>query len=143
MNALPMRAKRCLPWLLLSLLAACAPSAPPPHASGGERLQWRGERACADCDGIRTELQLTRQQGGGDYTLIETFLADDGNARFVETGRWQREPAGWLRLQSDQGGVRAYLLLPDGGLQPGDADGRAFATRPDAILAPVTPTQAP
>lgn len=125
-------------------LGGCA-QAPAPDASAvadaldrDGQAQWRGMLACADCDGIDTLLVLERAGARRRYTLVEAYLAPDG-ARFVETGRWQRE-SGLLRLRADGGGQRVYAPAADGGLEHRDARGRRLAgAAADDALMPARP----
>ena len=127
-------------WLLA--LAACGgPSSPATQAlhqlaDSNGRIQWRGALACADCDGIDTQLVLHRAGNVSDYTLSETYLAADQGARFVEHGRWQRQ-ADLLQLKGDSGSRRVYALLADGRLQPRDGHGERLPPREDDFLVPV------
>ncbi len=136
------RALLCLAVLLV--LAGCErgalPAAAPPLPQierGDGRIAWEGALACADCEVIETQLVLERAGDVRSYTLIETFLAADGGARFAEAGRWQRA-GDLIRMQGDAGSVRAYALLPDGSLQPRDPRGRRFPERAGDVLLPVT-----
>lgn len=138
---------RCCVWLLLgwSLLGcdrAAAPDAPTTMPlPGGVQVAWQGVLACADCDGIRTRLVLARSGDQRRYTLTETYLAQDGDIRFVEEGGWTRE-RDLLRLQGAAGGIHVYALMSDGWLQPRDGRGRAFSPRENDFLLPVTTTPA-
>lgn len=137
---------RPCPWLLLLALTGCdsgvAPVAPDAARLDDGQIEWQGMLACADCDGIRTQLVLSRDGGSRHYTLTETYLADDGDARFVDAGDWQRE-RDLLRLRNAAGDIHVYAVLPDGRLQPRDARGRPFRPREDDFLAPVTAAHAP
>ena len=101
------------------------------------RIEWQALLACADCEGIETALVLNRSGDQRDYTLTETFLADDGEDRFVEQGVWLRE-AELIHLRSAGNGLRVFALLPDGRLEPRDHRGRRFAPRPGDALMPVS-----
>ena len=81
------------------------------------------------------------EQGDGrqEYVLTETYLADGGDARFAEHGRWRRM-AMRLELQGDGGSRRAFALLPDGRLQPSDGHGAPLSMDEDALLVPVAGT---
>jgi len=114
-----------------------SPAAAQLEADG--RIEWQAVLACADCDGIDTALVLNRAGDQRDYTLTETFLADDGGDRFVEQGLWLREDE-LIRLQSARNGQRVFALLPDGRLEPRDHRGRRFAPRPGDALLPVSAT---
>jgi hypothetical protein len=147
MNALRRASSCCLVALLV--LAGCdrgAPSAaapPLPQIERGDgRIAWAGALACADCEMIETQLVLERTGDVRSYTLIETFMAADGGARFAEAGRWQRA-GDLIRMQGDAGSVRAYALLPDGSLQPRDPRGRRFPDREGDVLLPVTADSTP
>jgi copper homeostasis protein (lipoprotein) len=127
--------------LLVLWLAGCgwdhAPVAPAAKALPSDgRIEWQGLLPCADCDGIQTQLSLLRNGDLRSYTLTETYLAEDGDARFIDNGRWRRDGE-LLRLRGDSGGVRVYALLPDGRLQPRDDRGRAFLPRDGDFLEPV------
>ena len=130
-------------WLLVLCLGGCDHDAAPVTqvlpADG--RIEWQGLLACADCDGIRTELVLLRTGDLRSYTLIETYLAEDGDARFSENGSWERDRE-LLRLRGETGGTRFYLLLSDGRLQPRDSRGQPFRQEDD-FLVPVTAANAP
>jgi len=106
------------------------------------RIEWQAVLACADCDGIETALVLNRAGDQRDYTLTETFIANDGGDRFVEQGLWQREE-GFIRLQTANEGVRVFALLPDGRLEPRDRRGRRFARRQGDALVPVAMSGGP
>ncbi|MEO6064232.1 MAG: copper resistance protein NlpE N-terminal domain-containing protein [Lysobacterales bacterium] len=130
--------------LALLLVAGCghrdgaddgSPAAAQLEADG--RIGWQAVLACADCEGIETALVLSRAGDQRDYTLSETFLADDGGDRFVEQGIWIREDE-LIRLQSASHGLRVFALLSDGRLEPRDHRGRRFAPRPDDALLPVS-----
>ena len=127
--------------VLAAGLAACggqapAPSAMAPMDGGDGRIEWQAQLPCADCEAIDTRLVLARDGDSRDYVLTETFIAGDGDARFVEHGHWQREDA-LLRLRGDGGGERVFALLPDGRLEPRDGHGRRFALREGDYLLPV------
>ena len=132
--------------LLVAVLAGCGGPSPPAAdatqplqqlADGDGRIEWRGTLACADCDGIDTQLVLLRAGSMRDYSLSEMFVAGGQGARFVEHGRWQRQ-ADLLRLRGDRGSRRVFALLPGGRLQPRDDHGRPLPLRADDFLVPVT-----
>jgi hypothetical protein len=74
--------------------------------------------------------------------LTETYLAEDGDTRFVDGGQWQRD-GDLLRLRGDAGDVHVYALMADGRLQPRDVQGRAFTPRDGDFLEPVTASDPP
>ena len=131
-----------LALLLLASLAACdaqRDAAPPvlaPVEQGDGRIEWSGMQPCADCEGIDTTLVLVRNGGAQNFTFSETYLAERA-ARFVASGRWEREGE-LLRLQADDGARLSYAVLADGRLQPRDARGRRLSTNDgDGLLMPV------
>ena len=135
---------RRLPLLAAIVALAGCGRAPAPSAAlpaGGGAIEWQGERACVDCDGIATRLVLREGARGRDYELTETYSADGADARFDEHGRWRREDV-LLRLQGDHGSLRWYALLPDGRLQPRGVHGDALPGDDggDALLVPVAGT---
>ncbi len=137
--------------LLVAVLAGCgAPSQPasdaaqPPQqlSDSDGRIAWRGTLACADCDGIDTQLVLLRAGSARDYGLTELFLSDGRADRFVEHGHWQRQDD-LLRLRGDHGSRRVFALLPDGRLQPRDGRGQPLPPRTDDFLVPMTAASGP
>ena len=127
--------------LSLLLLAACARQddpAPPvfaPIEQGDGRLRFEGMQPCADCQGIRTELVLLREQGEQNYVLNETYLAPQP-VPFVSRGDWRRE-AGFLHLESEDGARLVYAVVDGGRLQPRDGRGRRLAgSDGDGLLSP-------
>jgi copper homeostasis protein (lipoprotein) len=116
--------------------AAGMPQPAPPLQQSDGRIEWEGLLPCADCDGIQTSLVLERSGDARRFSLVETYLAEDG-ARFIEAGQW-RSRRGLLELQAEGGAHRVYGLLPDGRLQPRDARGRPYAGRQGDFLVPVT-----
>ena len=145
----PHRALSRCAWSLASMLAACQASPPPPPLTATQarldvdgEIQWRGARRCADCDGIEAQLVLRRAGGRNSYSLAETYRVSRQGARFLETGRWQRNGA-LLRLRGDGSSTRVYALLPDGRLQARDAHGGPLPGDAGDILLPVSATEMP
>ena len=140
----PHRALSRCAWSLAAMLAAC--QGPSPSTATQARLdvdgeiQWRGALACADCDGIDAQLVLRRAGDRNSYSLAETYRVSQQGARFVETGRWQREGA-LLRLRGDGASTRVYALLPDGRLQSRDMHGAALPGDAGGTLLPVSATE--
>lgn len=95
---------------------------------------------CADCDGIDTLLEIGREPGPR-YRLVEVFLADGGEVRFEEEGRWLRDGSR-LRLFPDGGGERRFDMEPDGRLLSLEAQGES-SDGPARVLEPVTPHAPP
>lgn len=103
---------------------ASAPATPPSSSalpaagSGTLPLVYAGTLPCADCPGIRTELTLIGDppapQGGGTYTLKETYLGSrDGDRTFETRGRWLT-----LRGSADDRDATVYQLNPQPGGDP-------------------------
>lgn len=147
-SAVPHRVLARCAWSLAATLAACGGPAPStaPAAAAQARLdvdgeiQWRGALPCADCDGIDAQLVLRRAGDRTSYSLAETYRVSRQGARFVETGRWQRDGA-LLRLQGDATSTRVYALLPDGSLQARDLHGELLPNDAGETLLPVSATE--
>lgn len=126
--------------LLALCVAGCgdqSPQAPDPVGMAtGDRIEWQGIVACADCDGIQVDLVLQQAHGKRRYTLTENYIDGSSSQRFVEQGDWQRS-AGLLRLRGDTASVRVYALLPDGRLQACDNHGDPLPNAADEALLPV------
>lgn len=139
-----MRSRRsglCLLLAACCLPVACDVARPPastalPLDGGDGRIEWRGTLPCADCDGIEVQLVLERAGEARRYELVETYVAQDGPARFAESGEW-RQADEMIDLAGEDGVARRYAVLDGGRLQPRDARGRPFARREDDVLVPV------
>jgi len=135
---------RPLAWLcpafLLLATAGCAraPVPLPGIAQGDGRVEWHGTAPCADCAGIDTRLVLERENQDRRYMLVETYVADTGDLRFVDHGQWQQEAA-LLRLRGSAGSRRTYEVRADGRLQSCDSHGRPLPLQDGALLSPVAP----
>ncbi len=99
-------------------------------------MEFRGERACADCVGIEAWLKLEQRVEQRRYRLIETYRAEDRERRFEDEGEWQSS-GDLLRLTSSNGGERVYLVLPDNRLQAADSRGRPHPAMADEVMVPV------
>jgi copper homeostasis protein (lipoprotein) len=138
------RAMRVAAWpfiaFMLSAAAGCGRAPVPLRAiaDGDGRVEWHGTAACADCERIDTRLALEREGDARRYSLIETYVAGEAGARFVERGQW-RQDAALLHLAGSNGSRRTYALLDDGRLQARDSHGRRLQVRDDALLSPVAP----
>ena len=146
-SAVPHRVLARCAWSLAALLAGChgQPAQPPANAAQARldvdgEIQWRGALPCADCDGIDAQLVLRRAGDRTSYSLAETYRVSRQGARFVETGRWQRDGA-LLRLQGDATSTRVYALLPDGRLQARDLHGELLPNDAGETLLPVSATE--
>ncbi len=122
-------------------MTACRNPSPPaagsaPPSGPGDQIEWQGLRACADCNGIQTDLVLERGAAARRYTLTETYVTGRGSAQFVERGGW-RQDRQLLRLQGDDASVRVYALLPDGRLQGRDSHGGRLPAASSQELLPV------
>lgn len=138
---------RLLPTLLLCLLplAGCdAPRSRAPAAAGGSpsadavvesALEFRGQRACADCAGIDAWLRLESGDRGQRYRLVERYRVDARALRFEDEGEW-RAVGDLLRLTSAQGGERVYVRQDDGSLQARGIDGAILPALADDVLLP-------
>ncbi|UZG43414.1 copper resistance protein NlpE N-terminal domain-containing protein [Caldimonas thermodepolymerans] len=84
--------------LAAGLLAGCAhgprqpasPAAPSPHRVVAAR--YVGILPCADCRGIRTDLQLYADPDGAPagYDLLQTYLGrPEGDRSFTQSGTWR------------------------------------------------------
>jgi hypothetical protein len=142
----PSRALRLGACLRAASLAGCH-GKPPPQATAAQarldvdgEIQWRGAWPCADCDGIDAQLVLRRAGDRNTYSLAETYRLSGQGARFVETGRWQREGA-LLRLRGDGASMRVYALLADGRLEARDLHGAPLAQASAAPMLPVSATE--
>src|SRR3989337_2502789 len=66
---------------------------------------------------------LERAGDARRYELDETYIAEEGAARFTENGEW-RQRDDLIELTGEAGVARRYAVLPDGPLQPPDGAGR-------------------
>ena len=110
----------------------------PPVGGGasGNTMEFRGQRACVDCQGIEAWLRLEQRGGEQRYTLVEQYRAIDRERRFEEQGLW-RSSEDLLRLQSGAGGERVYAVLADNRLQAVDSRGRPLAAAADDVMVPI------
>jgi hypothetical protein len=133
------RSASCLLLAACCLFAACdvgrRPASTLPLDQGDGRIEWHGTLPCADCEAIEVQLMLERAGDARRYELVETYIAEEGAARFAESGEW-RQRDDLIELTGEAGVARRYAVLPDGRLQPRDARGRAFARRDGDVLVP-------
>jgi len=131
-------------WLIaLAWLAGCD-NAESPGAFGtapvgnasGDVMEFRGQRGCTDCEGIEARLTLEQRGGERRYQLVEVYRALDRERRFEDQGQWQSN-GDVLRLQSNDGGQRVYLVLPDNRLQAIDSRGRPLPAIADEVMVPI------
>lgn len=116
--------------------AAGAFGTPPPGSASGNAMEFHGERACADCDGIEAWLTLQQRGEQRQYQLVEDYRDASRQRRFEDEGEWHSS-GDLLRLRSSRGGERVYLVLPDHRLQGVDSRGRALPAAVDDVLVPV------
>jgi copper homeostasis protein (lipoprotein) len=134
------RSASCLLLAACCLFAACDVGRRPassalPLDQGDGRIEWQGTLPCSDCDAIEVQLMLERAGDARRYELVETYIAEEGAARFTESGEW-RQRDDLVELTGEAGVARRYAVLPDGRLQPRDARGRAFARHEGDVLVP-------
>ncbi len=108
----------------------------PPVDASASAMEFRGQRACADCVGIEAFLKLEQRGDRQRYRLIETYRSADRERRFEDEGEWQSS-GDLLRLQSSSGGERVYLVLPDNRLQATDSRGGRLPAVADEVMVPV------
>lgn len=110
---------------------------PPVADASGNALEFRGLRACVDCEGIEALLRLEQRGDAKHYTLVEVYRADGGERRFEDEGQWHSS-GDLLRLQSGAGGERVYAVLADNRLQAVDSRGQPLAAAADDVMVPTS-----
>lgn len=133
--------RSAFPILLAAvLLAGCDGATPPGGAAttgaSDMAMEFRGERPCADCDGIEAWLRLEQEGRDQPYRLIEHYRGGGRDRRFDDEGEWLAE-GDLLRLRSRNGGERVYARMADGMLQARDARGRPLPAAADDVMVPV------
>ncbi|MDQ3159549.1 MAG: copper resistance protein NlpE [Pseudomonadota bacterium] len=134
---------RLLHATLLTLLLSACESGPSQHGPDQEvetastGIEFRGERACVDCVGIRTWLRLEAEGEAQSYRLVEEYFGHDGVRRFDDHGNWVSKNE-ILRLRSIEGGERVYARLPDGRLQARGSRGEVLPAVEGDVMTPVT-----
>lgn len=138
------RGMRRIAWMFLmtmAMLAGCDSGTPVGAGVQGpassSALEFRGERPCADCDGIAAWLRLEHEGRQQHYRLLEHYRGERGERQFEDEGDWLAE-GDLLRLRSRAGGERVYARLADGTLQARDAHGRPLPAAIDDVMMPVT-----
>lgn len=109
----------------------------PVSQAAGSVMEFRGQRSCADCQGIDASLTLEQRGNQRRYQLVEVYRAFDRERRFEDQGQWQAD-GNILRLQSSDGGQRVYLVLPDNRLQAADSRGRRMPASADEVMIPIS-----
>lgn len=123
-----------------ALVVAC--DASPPQAGvlaapTTSAMEFRGERPCADCDGIDSWLRLEQAGARQRFRLVEHYHGRGGERRFEEEGEWFAE-GDLLRLRSGHGGERVYVQIEAGVLQARDGRGRPLPAAADDVMTAVT-----
>ncbi|MFS8137070.1 MAG: copper resistance protein NlpE N-terminal domain-containing protein [Thermomonas sp.] len=98
-------------------------------------MEFSGERACADCDGIESWLRLEQSGKTQRYRMVEVYLGQGHERRFEDTGQWSAQ-GDLLRLRSSQGGERTYARMDGGVLQARGAHGQRIPAVEDDVLEP-------
>jgi copper homeostasis protein (lipoprotein) len=125
-----------------------------PLATPGVIRYW-GVLPCADCSGIRTELQLVQDPKTGEaqtYELTETYLKNTAEEKPIVTrGKWAivrgtAEDQNATMFTLDGGGrpalSRRFERLSDGELRQLDRDGKRIASNANYVLTRVSQTVA-
>ncbi len=99
-------------------------------------MEFRGQRGCVDCQGIEASLTLEQRGDERRYRLVEVYRAVDRERQFEDQGQWQSD-GDVLRLQSNDGGQRVYLVLPDNLLQAADSRGQPLPAIAEEIMIPI------
>lgn len=103
--------------------AGATDAVPPPELASDDGepfdLAWQGVLPCADCEGIRTRLRLSRDDAGQAFELEETYLGADEANVFTASGTWRLEGDGQAPVYrlGNEGGALGFALQPDGSLQ--------------------------
>ncbi len=131
--------------LLLVSLAGCDAGTPPVSAPAASTsattgsltngMEFSGERACVDCDGIASWLRLEQVGKARRYRMVEVYYGQDHERRFEDSGEWTTQGE-LLRLRSSEGGERVYAQLEDGLLQARGARGQLISAVEDDVLEP-------
>ena len=129
-------------FAVLSLMGCDArkPDATPSEAGGTSStltngMEFSGERACVDCDGIESWLRLEQLGKTQRYRMVEVYYGQDHERRFEDTGEWSTQGE-LLRLRSTEGGERVYAQLEDGFLQARGMRGQPIPAVEDDVLEP-------
>ena len=125
-----------------TLVAGCGVGAPPAgqetaSPAFSSAMEFRGERPCADCNGIEAWLRLEQEGKARRYRMVEHYRSGERERQFEDAGEWRAE-GDLLRLRSRTGGERVYARLADGALQARDAHGRPLPASADDVMVPVT-----
>lgn len=100
--------------------------------------QYAGTLPCADCTGIRYELDL---QPGGPYRLSQEYLGKPGEPVFHTVGQWRYDAATRvLTLDDDPSRPVAFEVTPTGNLRLLDVAGRPIVSNLNYELRPTGAT---
>lgn len=108
----------------------------PVDDTSGNTMEFRGQRGCADCEGIEATLTLEQRGDQRRYQLVEVYRALDRERQFEEQGQWQSN-GDVLRLESTEGGRRLYVVLADNRLQATDSRGQPLPAIADEVMIPI------
>ena len=98
-------------------------------------MEFSGERACVDCDGIQSWLRLEQAGKTRRYRMVEVYYGQDHERRFEDAGEWSTQGE-LLRLRSSEGGERVYARNEDGYLQSRGAHGQLMPAIAGDVLEP-------
>lgn len=105
--------------------------APPPVAGlpsgplGELPATFTGLFPCADCSGIRHELDLSPD---GSFAMRTEYLGRRGDPGFTLRGRWLLDPAGTLTLSGDRDRPLAFAVKSPSTLRLLDASGQEIVS---------------
>lgn len=112
--------------IAIGLLTGCQASSSLIPSGQSPSGTWAGLLPCADCPGIRLQLQLWKQPDV--YRLLQTYQSQTTAPRtFAEEGHWQRVP----RHDEDSLGMIVLQPATEEGRQPPN---RLFQQMPDGSL---------
>lgn len=128
------RRRSILVLFAISLLVGCQASSSLIPSGQMPSGTWAGLLPCADCPGIRVQLQLWKQPDV--YRLLQTYQSQTTSPRtFAKEGHWQRVPhhgensLGMIVLQPAKEDGRQppnqfFQQMPDGSLLKLDSRGK-------------------
>ena len=121
--------RRTLPWIRAAVLAATL-SLPAPHTFaaglGALPAHYSGALPCADCMGVRMQLNL---YAGGGFMLASTYLRDGRDETFYDMGAYSLAPdSSRLMLHAQDSLAAQFAIRADGTLRKLDRDGKEIAS---------------
>jgi copper homeostasis protein (lipoprotein) len=121
--------RRTLPWIRAAALTATLPLlAPHAIAAGVGPLPayYSGMLPCADCMGIRMQLNL---YAGGGYMLASTYLRDGRDETFYDLGGYSLTPdSSRLVLHAQDSLAAQFAIRGDGTLRKLDREGKEITS---------------